>query len=184
METPVIRRILTLLLLFAALLPAKQYDTNVMAIQAKLFPKIALLEQHVKNRTEQTLKIAVIAVDTDYKAARQFKGIIENTYPDGILGRKLHVFVTNFIPGFIADCPPDAVIVLSHRTETLREIAAWANERQIVSFAYDPYHLREGFLVSIFFGKSAQPYLNRDAIKQYHFRFDHYLLKLSKFYTP
>jgi hypothetical protein len=182
MEAAVIRRLVSLLLLFVALLPAKQYDTNVMAIQAKLFPKIALLEQQVKNRTADTLNIAIVAVETDYKAAEQFKAMIIKNYPDGILGRRLNISVTTFTP-LLSDQAPNAVIVLSHRTDTLQAIASWANEQRIVSFAYDPYHLREGLLVSIFFGKSAQPYLNRHTIQQYHFVFDHYLLKLSKFYT-
>lgn len=177
-----IKRVFLLFFITVSLLAAKQYDTTVMAIQAKLFPKIALLEQHIKNSGASTLDITILAIDIDRHAAEDFKQEIEWAYPKGIAGREIVVNVE----AFHADTElekPDAVIVLSHEPAELEAIAAWANENRIVSFTYDPFYLEKGFLVSIFFGKAARPYLNRKVINDNSFVFDHYLLKLSKFYT-
>ncbi len=172
----------TLLLFFIALtlVWAKEYDTTVMAIQAKLFPKIALLEQQIKSSDAGTLSITILAIDSDYRAALRYKKQIETTYPKGLRGRAIVVSIAKFNAGLDA---PDAIIVLSHRPEVLKEIASWANANRIVSFTYEPYQLRDGFLASIYFGKSAKPYLNRDVMQRSGFVFDPYLLDLSKFYS-
>ncbi|MEA3373192.1 MAG: hypothetical protein U9Q62_05810 [Campylobacterota bacterium] len=176
-----IKRAFLLFLLLSTLLLAKQYDTTIMAIEAKLFPKIALLEQHIKDNKSPTLEITILAIETDYHAAERFKKQIESTYPKGIAERKLRVNISKFRPDHMEK--PDAVIVLSHRPEELKAIASWANRNQIVSFSYDPFNLSYGLLISIYFGQSAKPYLNRKVIHENRFVFDHYLLKLSKFYN-
>ena len=181
METTLIKRATLLFLLLSTILSAKQYDTTIMAIEAKLFPKIALLEQHIKNSGSPTLKITILAIDTDFRAAERFKRQIESTYPNGIAKRKLLVNISKFIPAHIGK--PDAVIVLSHRPDQLKSVASWANRNQIVSFAYDPFHLGYGLLTSIYFGKTTKPYLNQKAIRENNFLYDHYLLRLSKFYN-
>lgn len=177
-----IKRVMLLFLCTLALLWGKEYDPTVTAIQAKLFPKIALLEQHVKEEKTSTLRISILAIDADRNAAVQFKEQIEAAYPEGLLGRRMVVAVERFDPEAIQR--PDAVIVLAHQPEVLRSIATWANTHGIVSFAYDPFDLEAGFLVSIYFGKSAKPYLNRGVMQEFRFIFDHYLLRLSKFYAP
>ena len=136
----------------------------------------------MKERDTSTLRISILAIDADLDAARRFKEQIEAAYPDGLLGRRMVVTVERFAPQEMT--LPDAVIVLAHQPEVLHSIASWANEHGIVSFTYDPFDLEAGFLVSIYFGKSAKPYLNRGVMQEGRFVFDHYLLRLSKFYAP
>ena len=152
-----------------------------MAIEAKLFPQMALLEQPIKNSGASTLNFTIVAIDADYSAAKTFKGLIETAYPDGILKRQIIVNIEIF--GAQGRHRPDALIVLAHTREDLKAIAEWANTKRIVSFSYDPYDLREGFVASIHLGKTAKPYLNERVIRQYGFIFDQYLLRLSRFFN-
>ena len=68
-----IKRVSLFFLLLSTLLYAKQYDATIMAIEAKLFPKIALLEQHIKQDSSAELRITIFANEIDFDAAENFK---------------------------------------------------------------------------------------------------------------
>ena len=174
-----IRRVLLSFLLLSTLLNAKQYDSNIIAIEAKLFPKIALLEQNIKQNPSTKLNIIILAKEIDFDIAEDFKTKIESSYPSMIGGKKVVVNILEFNDSDTNHS--DAVIVLSHGNKELQKIALWANKNKIVSFAYDPSYLDYNLLASIYIGKSTKPYLNRKIIKEYNFIFDSYLLQLSKF---
>ncbi|WP_455756339.1 hypothetical protein [Sulfurimonas sp.] len=173
-----IKIIILLSLLLPAMLFSKEYDTTIMAIEAKLFPKIALLEQHIKQNSSKTLKIIILANEIDFDAAEEFKEKIITNYPTVIANKQIIVNISEFNPSVINNA--NSVIVLSHKPEKLKEIALWANKNKIVSFVYEPSNLKYGFLSSIYIGKSTKPYLNKQTILDYNFVFDSYLLQLSK----
>ncbi|MEA3330922.1 MAG: hypothetical protein U9Q29_04430 [Campylobacterota bacterium] len=150
-----------------------------MTIEAKLFPKIALLEQDIKQSSSKLLKITIVANEMDFNAAEYFKRKIELNYPNEIREKLIIVNISKFKPSTMQN--PDVIIVLSHQPKEQRTIALWANQNKIVSFAYDSSDLNYGILSSIYIGKSVKPYLNRKIIKEYNFIFDSYLLQLSKF---
>ncbi len=166
-------------LLVSTLLCAKRYDSRIITIEAKIFPKIALLEQNIKQNPSTEISITIIAKEIDFNIAEDFKAKIESSYPDMIGKKKIIVSISEFNDPNINF--PDAVIVLSHEDKELQKIASWANKNTIVSFAYDPSYLNYNLLASIYIGKSTKPYLNRKIIKKYNFIFDPYLLQLSKF---
>ncbi len=180
METAVIKKIGFFLLVSSVLLFAKQYDGTIITIEAMLFPKIALLEQHIKQDSPAPLHITILAKEIDFDSAKKFKKEIKSIYPDSIGKREVVVNISKFES--LSKEHPDAIIVLFHKPEKLREIALWANKNKIVSFSYDPYFLSYGILSSIYIGKSTKPYLNRKIIQEYGFVFDTYLLQLSNFY--
>ncbi|MBA1432321.1 MAG: hypothetical protein FAF04_01705 [Epsilonproteobacteria bacterium] len=174
-----IKRVLALLFLILLQLSAKQYDSNIIDIEAKLFVKIALLESSIQKSDNTLLRIYIVAKQIDNSAAMQFKNAIQADYPDMLLNKKIVVKAVHFQDA--VKQKPDAIIVLEHTEQKLREIAKWANENKIVSFAYDPAYLEYGVLVSLYFGKTTQPYLNKKIIQEYGFVFDPYLIQLSKF---
>ena len=158
---------------------ASNYDCTIINIEAKLFPKIALLEKRIEDDKSEFLNIAILSSDIDAYFANKFKNSINAHYPDAISNKK--IIVTTAIFDNNLKEKPDAVIVLYHSPQELRQIASWANKNKILSFAYDRDYLEYGLLASIFIGKSIKPYLNGATIKKYGFVFDSYLLQLSKF---
>lgn len=162
-----IQRLFLLLLVLSVLLRAKEYNDTVMDIEAKLFPKIALLEERIANNPSPYLTIAIIYTEPDYNVAQNFKQKIESCYPNKLRDKKVLVTL--------------ALLVLSHEPRELEIIALWANKNKIVTFAYEPAFLEYGLTASIYIGKATKPYLNNSIIKKHGFVFDPYLLQLSKF---
>ena len=179
METSMIKRVCFLLLLLSVQLFSQQYDMNIVYIEAKLFPKIALLEKQIQKSDAPDLNIYIFAKDIDLDVAQSFKSKIEANYPNILLNKKIIVRIMNFTQDI--KHKPAAIIVLQHSKKELQKIAMWANKNKIITFAYDPIDLNVGLLVSIYIGKTIQPYLNKQIIKQYGFIFNPYLMQLSKF---
>ena len=158
-----------------------EYDPLIMDIEAKLFPKIALMEKNIQNKTDTSLDIVIIAKEVDISYAKLFQKKITKRYPSALLGRKIIPSVILFSKYKKLTKLPDVIIVLAYRPKEMQSISKWANQHKIVSFVYDPKDLQYGFLGSVFIGLSVKPYLNKSIIKEYGFEFEPYLLQLSKF---
>ncbi|SMP86451.1 hypothetical protein SAMN06313540_10510 [Epsilonproteobacteria bacterium SCGC AD-308-E02] len=174
-----IKKIIYLLLVLSVPLFANQYDSTIVDIEAKLFPKMALMEEHVANNNSAFLNIIILTKEIDLKIANSFKSTIESLYPDIVLNKRIIVKVTQL--GNPIQNEADAVIVLHHSAQELQTIALWANQNKILSFAYEPSYLEYGLLSSIYIGRTIKPYLNINTIKKYGFGFNSYLMQLSKF---
>lgn len=172
-----IQRVFTLLLLSLQLF-AYEYDDTLLSIEAKLFPKIAMLEKNIKEKKSSTLSLTILAEEIDLYTAQELKRKILTNYPKKILNKKVHVEIKN--PDDILEMNIDAVIVLYNSTEVVEKLALWANRHKILTFSYDSYDLKHGIVASIYIGKHTKPYLNTTVIKKYNFSFDSYLLSVSK----
>ena len=173
-----IKKLFLLCLLFISNLSALEYDTTILELEAKLFPKMIFLSDS-SNKKSNTLSIYIIAQEIDRKSAEYFQNLILTNYPKKISGKKIEVSIREFTK-FKEN--PDAIIVLDHNQEILTKIALWANTNRVISLAYDPYYMSYGLLASLYIGKTIKPYINSTAMKKYNFSFNPYLLKLSKFY--
>ena len=174
-----IQRVLTLLLILSAQIFAYSYDDTIIAIEAKLFPKIILLEENLEKSQKNEIKIIILSSKIDQKVAFRFKHAIEKNYPNKLAGKKLIVTVENFAQA--KNHISDAIIILNHSKEDVIQIAQWANKNNIISFSYDPYYLEYGVLASIYIGKTTKPFLNSKIMKEYDFNFNAFLLQLCKF---
>jgi len=168
-----------LLLFVSTQIFAGQYDKTIIYIESKIFPKVTLLEESVKNSTSTYLHIGIITKTIDLEIAHQFAENIKSIYPNLLRNKSLVITITQFSNSI--QNKPDAIIVLNHSKEEIEEIASWANNNKILSFSYDPFYMQYGLVSSIYIGKTTKPYLNKQAIKKYDFSFDPYLMNLSKF---
>jgi hypothetical protein len=173
-----IHRFFSLLLLAQLHLFASQYNSTIIELQAKLFPKILLLSENV-NKDSQTLHICILTKENDIHTAQEFKKAIKRYYKEPIMEKTVFVSISRFDEIALY---PDGIIVLNHTQEEMLRIANWANANNIVSFSYDPSQLEYGILASLYIGATTKPYLNKKIIKKHGFSLNAYLLKLSKFY--
>ena len=176
-----IQRVLTLLLILSAQIFAYSYDDTIIQIEAKLFPKIILLEENMQDSKKSEIKIVILSSKLDENVASRFKSAIEKNYPNRLAGKKILVSVKTFSQA--KKDTSDALIILKHSEDELTQIALWANKNHIISFAYDPYYLEYGVLASIYIGKTTKPFLNSTIMKEYNFNFNAFLLQLCKFTT-
>ena len=172
-----IKRVFSFLFLVSLQLFASQYNSTVLELEAKLYPKIILMNQDIDKNSQQ-LKIYIISEKIDFNRAQELQRAIYSFYPDTIMGKKIIIKIKEFQEVYKK---PDALIVLYHPQEELQKIAQWANNKKIISLAYDPSYMDKGILASLYIGKSTKPYLNKKMIKKYNFIFNPYLLELSKF---
>jgi hypothetical protein len=172
-----IKRVFSFLILVSLQAFASQYDSTVIDLEAKLFPKIILMNQNIDKNSTQ-LNIYIISQKIDFDIAKDFQETIESYYPKKLMGKKIIVTIKEFED---FKKRPDAIIVLYHCKSTLKKIALWANTHKIISLAYDPSYMDENILASLYIGKSTKPCLNKKIIKKYNFIFNPYLLQLSKF---
>ncbi|MEA2073630.1 MAG: hypothetical protein U9O86_08600 [Campylobacterota bacterium] len=172
-----IKVFLLLYLLLPLQLFAIHYNSTIIEIEAKLFPKMIMLSEDIdKNAT--VLKIDIIAHKQDLAYAREFKESIQAKYPEKLINKVVKVSISKL--GSLNE-EADAFIVLDHTEKELQKIANFANTRKILSFAYDPSYMDSGILAAIYIGISTKPYLNKEIIQKYNFTFNPYLLELSKF---
>ena len=172
------QRVFALLLLLSFKLFGAHYNSTIIELEAKLFPKMLMLcSQQEKSATH--FEIVIIAKEHDYTQAKIFKGTIEETYTKKLMGKILEVKIVEFQK---LESKPDGVIVFYHSSQELKKIAQWANKEKVPSLSYDPAHLEFGILGSLYIGAITKPYLNKETIKHYGFLINPYLLELSKFY--
>ena len=172
-----IQKALALFLLLQLQIFGANYNSTVIELEAKLFPKMILLSEDI-DKNSPSLIIYILTQEEDLDYANEFKEAIQTNYPDKLMGKTLHVFVKQFDS---EQKRPDAMIILYHPNEELEKIALWANNKRIITLAYDPSYMNLGILASIYLGVSTKPYLNSEIMKTYNFNFNPYLLELSKF---
>ncbi|WP_428738441.1 hypothetical protein [Sulfurimonas sp.] len=167
-------------IVFSIQLFAYSYDNAIIEIEAKLFPKIAVLEKTTQKEKTDTLQVYIVHTEVDHDTAQKFKTSIEKFYSEKLINKKISVSI--IIQEQLSLTQEGMLIVLYHPTKNLKEIAQWANEHHRISFIYDYLEIEYGFLGSIYADQEIKPYLNRQTIQKYNFNFDTYLLGLSKFY--
>lgn len=172
-----IKRVFSFLILVSLQVFASQYNSTVIGLEAKLFPKIILMNQNIDKNSSQ-LNIYIISQKIDFEVAKEFQESIESYYPEKLMGKKIIVSIREFED---FKKKPDALIVLYHSKSTLKKIALWANTHKVLTLAYEPSYMDENILASLYIGKSTKPCLNKEIIKKYNFTFNPYLLELSKF---
>lgn len=164
-------------LLLSLELYAHHYNSTLVEIQAKIFPKMAMLSEDIE-KEKTVLNIVILAQKSDFRDAKEFKKSIKLQYPDKLKQKSLEISIKKFSE---LKESPDMIIVLKHTQEDLKKIATWANTRKVLTFAYDPYYLDFGILASLYLGVTTKPYLNKEVMQKYNFHFNSYLLELSKF---
>lgn len=174
-----IQRIFTIVVLLSLQLFAQQYNSTLLDIEAKLFPKMLVLEKHIKEKESSDLTIVILSQEFDINTAKKLKVQILKNYPNKLLNKKVVVKIKS--PHDTLEKNVDGIIVLYNTEEIARNIASWANKHKIITLSYDASYLEYGILGSIYIGKTTKPYLNSQVIKEHGFIFDAYLLQLSKF---
>lgn len=173
------KKVFLFIILLSLQLFSRQYDETLLSIEAKLFPKIVVLEQHIKQKVSSHLSFVIITQEIDQEIAQDFKSKILEAYPDKLLNKKIQIEIKSIDD--VLDRNLDAIIFLHVEKEKLASLTSWTNRHNIVTLSYDSIDLDYGVVASIYIGKSTKPYLNTSVIKKYNFIFDSYLLRLSKF---
>lgn len=167
-------------LLFQVALHAQVYNPFILQAEASIFPKILLLQKNISMPHRKKMRFSVIYRQSDRAAAQELQRYIESNYGDQSDLLHLEVLLVEqarIVPGM----ETDAIMVLHLEAETLKMVAALAQEMGVPTFAYSIDQLRYDLLFSLSVEKKVNIYLNNSVLKAYNISFDKILYRMTKF---
>ncbi len=157
---------------------ARIYDEGLLAIYAKIVPKLMALD-HTPRRGRPHL--VILHEPADVKTARKLAAMIGND-PSSTHRSSLKVEVDTYAKNICERKEVAALFLLPTDGKTLSKALVCAKKRHILTFAYDPAMLRYGADLSVYPGERIYPYANLDALKRHGIRLDPFLLNIAKIY--
>lgn len=157
-------------------------NDSLLKIHATLVPKIYLMDYKYKEKIDNnSIVIALVYKDSDYKNALSLKNKIKLKYGGGIKSYKIEV---KLIPYSKIDRSDANIYYLFPSTsENIKKVIQKANENQALTFSYLNNDLRYGVMASLKMGNKVKPLLNLDAIKLHNISFRPILLNISSIFS-
>lgn len=155
------------------------YDTPLLQIGAKLFPKVILMEKGSKERVGSEINLIVVASDQSAEPAKRFADMVLTQYPEGINNRPIRLSIVSPKEFTLLKNTDAVILLLSSDDGRVNSILKSAFENKILTFSLDPSLLQNGTAVSLYIGKSVKPYINITTVKTVPFNFEYGFLKLS-----
>lgn len=172
-----------LLYFFILLIPltlfGASYDTPLLQISSKLFPKILFMEKGTKERIQTSINFVIIASPANQEAARHFSNMMQNQYPDGINEHSLRISIVSAKEAMNMKNVHGMILMMSPDEHILEALIEHTYANKILTFCFDPSLLRSGAVISVYIGKNVKPYLNISALKKASFSFEYSFIKLS-----
>lgn len=170
------------LLLSPFIVYATPYDSNLLQIGAKIFPKITVMEKGTSERIQTNVNIFIVSTSATRSDAQRLSGMIESQY-GGILSS--HPLSLNIIsPKDVMEMKNAHALILliDPNDPNLPSLLDFGQRNKILTFSFDPELLSRGVAVSLYIGRSVKPYINLSTLKQTPFIFEYGFLKLSQPY--
>lgn len=171
-----------LLFFIPFLLWGTTYDSTLLQIGAKLFPKVALMEKGTRERIQSTVNFVIITTPTNKRAAQRLLGIIERQYGGILSNYSLTVSILSPKEALMVKNTHGFILLLEADDDILSSLLEHAHLNKILTFSFDPALLQKGTAISLYIGRSVKPYINLTTLKQVPFTFEYGFLKLSQPY--
>jgi len=176
----VLRKVLLTGLLLQQLFGAS-YETSLLQIHAKIAPRIMLMREPLPK--SDTVSIMLLCQSNDLAAAQSLQVLMERSYPSGLGKKALQVEIERY--DTFKKAGEDVLLFLFDAPENVRRpVIEYATRQHILCMSYNSVYLKEGVHVSLYLGRSVQPYLNLLAAKQSGIIFQRTLISVSKIFNP
>jgi len=171
-----------LIFLTPLLLYGTTYDSTLLQIGAKIFPKVALMEKGTNERIHSTVNFVIVASPSNKAAAQRLSEIIEHQYNGILADHQLTLSVVSPKEALEIRNAHSFVLLMDPDDSALALILEHASKTKTLTFCFDPLVLQKGAAVSLYIGRSVKPYINLTTLKQVPFTFEYGFLKLSQPY--
>lgn len=158
------------------------YDLALLQIGAKIFPKVALMEQGTKERIQSNVNFIIIATQPNKEAAQQLSTLFERQYGGVLSNYSLTIRIVSPKEALEIKNSQGFILLMEPEDSTLINILEHAHRNKILTFCFDSSLLQKGADISLFVGRSVKPYINLSTLKQVPFTFEYGFLKLSQPY--
>lgn len=174
------------LLLFILLSPlivcATTYDSNLLQIGAKIFPKITVMEKGTSERIQTNVNIFIVSTSATKADAQRLSGMIESQYSGVLTSHPLSLTIISPRDVMEMKNAHALILLMDPNDPNLSSLLEYAQRNKILTFSFDPELLSKGVAVSLYIGRSVKPYINLSTLKQVPFVFEYGFLKLSQPY--
>ena len=171
-----------LLLLIPFLLWGTTYDSTLLQIGAKLFPKVVLMEKGTKERIQTSVHFVIITTPTNKEAAQRLSEMIERQYGGVLSNYSLTLSILSPKEALEVKNAHGFILLMEPNEGILIPLLEHAHQNKTLTFSFDPALLQKGAAISLYIGRSVKPYINLTVLKEVPFTFEYGFLKLSQPY--
>ena len=158
------------------------YDSILLQIGAKLFPKVILMEKGTTDRIQSVVNLVIVTVPANKEAAQRLSGMIERQYGGVLSNHSLDVSVASPKEALTLKNVHGFILLIDPDESSLPTLLEHTHQNKILTFSFDPELMKKGSAVSLYIGRSVKPYINLTILKQVPFTFEYGFLKLSQPY--
>jgi len=177
-------KILLQFILLLSLLPTlsgNSINESLLKIHATLIPKIYLMDYKFEDKLKNnTISIAIIYHDNNYKEAQVLKNRIETRYKEGL--KSYHVSAQLITYDDLTTASANVFYLLPSTKEDINRAVKQANHYQALTFSYLSEDLKYGVMISLNVEKNVKPILNLEAIKLHKISLRPVLIDISNIY--
>lgn len=172
-------RYLIILLVLALSAIADSYNTGMLHIHAKVFPKILLIDTKIEEKlVNGAIKVIIFHSQEDIKVANALKDEMLRMYPL-IKVYPFEVLLKEY-KEFDATEAATAYYELLGDKESVAGVNISAQKNSIITFSYDSRYLDYGTLMSLDISTKVVPYISIDVLKQSNIVLDNIIFKIAR----
>ena len=176
------RRLIIAFVLICSVVFSKDYDINILKIESFIAPKLFLMDLDYSEKLIDNKIGILIFYDTgDKHIANSLKKMIEKKYKNTILSFGIKVEILNYKD--FNHQKASMYFLLNSSEKNIEKITSFANNKQILTFAYDSIFLKNGVSFSLAIDKTAKPFANLKTLKSSGIRLRPVVLRISKAYV-
>lgn len=173
-------------IIFLFLLPyvlwGTTYDSTLLQIGAKIFPKVVVMEKGTNERIQSTVNLVIVAVPSNKLAAQELSEMISRQYGGILSNHTLSLSILSPKEALTAKNVHGFILLMDSDNTMLPTLIEYAENSKTLTFSFDPSLLQQGVAISLYIGRSVKPYINLSTLKKVPFTFEYGFLKLSQPY--
>ncbi|MDQ7068682.1 MAG: YfiR/HmsC family protein [Sulfurimonas sp.] len=160
---------------------ALSINDSLLKVHATLVPKIYLMDYKFKDKIHNnTISIAILYQQKEYRSAKKLKKLIESKYKDGLNSYKVEAKLVNYSNTNLAEA--NVYYLFPAKKSNIKKAIRRASIDNSLTFAYQKEDLQYGVMISVDISKRIKPLLNLEAISMNNITLRPVLIKISTIY--
>lgn len=170
-----------LLLFFTSSIFGTSINESLLQVHATLIPKISIMDYKFKEKIKNdTLRIAIVYKNGNYKDASSLKNKIDTRYKNGIKFYKVEAEIIAYKN--IKKMDANIYYLFPSNEKDIKNSIKQADKNSALTFSYLKDDLRHGVMMSLNISKKIKPILNLDAIRLHNISIRPVLIDISTIY--
>lgn len=171
--------LLSLLTLFLQNSYAVSYNSKILSLHSKVFPKIILTDKNIENKlVDKKLKITILYNEIDLNIANSLKNAMNEKYKT-IKNIPIEINIQQYSE-FNKNQLSSAYYLLGGDKKIINSICTNLQNNSRFTFSYDSNYLDDGVLMSLNISKKVSPIINLNVLKRSRIKLQDSIFKIAK----